>query len=389
MNLIEKLGKLIPCSPAGPVDWDAVGALLASTCFSRMRGIPQNPRFHGEGDVLTHTRMVCEALNGMEKFHALPDRPRTELFLAALLHDIGKAVTTRQENGVWISPNHAPAGSRLAREFLWKEEGFCGCADMQNFRETVCALIRYHMTPEHLTDLQDPGRKLRGIAAAGELAPDLNLDMLCMLAEADAMGRIAEDREEILTQVRLCRMAAEEAGCLAGPYSFTDAHTRYAYLSGRNVQPDQRLYDETWGAVILLSGLPGTGKDTWIRDHCPDLPVVSLDAVRRALHVSPAEGQSGVVQEAREQARAFLRRKQPFIWNATNISREMREKETSLFERYGASVRIVYLETGWEQRCERNAGRKEAVPEPAVAGMLRKTVPPMPDEAQTVEWICT
>ena len=389
MNLIENLGKVIPCSPAEPVDWEAAGALPLPACFSRMGEIPQEPRFHGEGDVLTHTRMVCEALIRMERFHELPDRARAELFLAALLHDVGKVGTTRQENGVWISPNHASAGSRLTREFLWKEEGICGSADMLNFRETVCALIRYHTAPEHMTDLQDPGRKLRGIAAAGELAPDLNLDMLCMLAEADVLGRIAEDREEILTQVRLCRMAAEESGCLDGPYPFADPHTRYAYLSGRNVLPDQRLYDETWGEVILLSGLPGTGKDTWIRENCPGLPVVSLDMIRRALHVSPSENQTGVAQEAREQARDCLRRKQPFVWNATNLSREMRERETGLFERYGARVRIVYLETGREQRSERNAGRKDAVPESAVARMLAKTVPPLPDEAQTVEWICT
>ena len=36
----------------------------------------------------------------------------------------------------------------------------------------------------------------------------------------------------------------------------------------------------------------------------------------------------------------------------------------------------------------RNAGRADAVPENAVAGMLGKTVPPMPDEARAVEWIC-
>ena len=38
----------------------------------------------------------------------------------------------------------------------------------------------------------------------------------------------------------------------------------------------QELYDDTWGEVILMCGLPGTGKDHWIRSHCPSLPTVWL-----------------------------------------------------------------------------------------------------------------
>ena len=152
--------------------------------------------------------------------------------------------------------------------------------------------------------------------------------------------------------------------------------------------PDQPLFDPTWGEVVLLSGLPGTGKDTWIQANCPDLPMVSLDALRRKMRVKPIDNQSAVLQAAQEQARELLRKKQPFVWNATNLTMETRRKQIDRFERYGARVRVVYLETPWMERIRRNAGREDAVPEGAVERMLEKTVPPTPDEAQTVEWLC-
>lgn len=58
-------------------------------------------------------------------------------------------------------------------------------------------------------------------------------------------------------------------------------------------------------------------------------------------------------------ARAFLRRKEPFVFNATNLSAMIRGKWIQLFHQYGARVRIVYLETGWTERERRNASRAD------------------------------
>ena len=153
------------------------------------------------------------------------------------------------------------------------------------------------------------------------------------------------------------------------------------------MQPQQELFDDTWGEVILLCGLPGTGKDTWCRANYPCYPVVSLDDIRRKLQVRPTENQGRVIQAAQESAREYLRKKEPFIWNATNLTKDTRRKMVSLFERYGARVRIVYLETDWNTRVERNLGRKDAVPEAVAERMLRNMVLPTAEEAQVVEWV--
>lgn len=378
---------LIPASEDEEIDWSAIESLFAPCGLSNLTLTPQNPAYHGEGDVLTHTKLVCDTLNRMDAFHALPPRQKTALFLAAVLHDIGKGKTTRLEDGVWVSPHHASTGSMIVRAFLWRDCGFCGTVEKARLRETVCALVRFHMLPMHLIEQEDAVHIAREVASIAELAPDFSWELLCLLAEADARGRIAEDMDACLEKVELCRLLTEEAGCFRSHYPFPDAFTKRAYLSGRRVPPDHSLFDDTWGEIIMLSGLPGTGKDTWIRENAPELPMISLDEIRKELTVDPAESQGAVVQTAHERAREYLRKKQAFVWNATSLTKETRQRQVSLFERYGAIVRIVYLETDWSTRTARNRERLDKVPESAVERMLEKTVPPTPEEAQIVDWI--
>ena len=67
-----------------------------------MAATPQNTRWHGEGDVYTHIRLVCQVLTGLADFRAM--EPAVRDALAALLHDIAKAATTWLEDGAWSEP---------------------------------------------------------------------------------------------------------------------------------------------------------------------------------------------------------------------------------------------------------------------------------------------
>ena len=135
-----------------------------------------------------------------------------------------------------------------------------------------------------------------------------------------------------------------------------------------------------------MSGLPGTGKDTWLKHNMPDLPIISLDDIRRAYKHPPTAAQGKVANIAREQAKEYLRQHQPFVWNATNITAQMRESLISLFETYHAHVSIVYLETDWQTLLERNRFREDAVPQPVIEGMMGKMTLPEAFEARKVVW---
>ena len=157
-------------------------------------------------------------------------------------------------------------------------------------------------------------------------------------------------------------------------------------MSGKNIPRGAELYDGTWGTVIIMSGLPGTGKDTFIKEHYPDYPMVSLDGIRKEFGISPTAPQGKVIDEANKRASALLREKAPFIWNATNITDITRKRLTEKLVSYNASVKTIYLETRWEELLRRNSSRKAEVPEKKIEEMLDKLTPPGPHEAFYTEW---
>ena len=383
---MDELLALVP-APGEPVRWQAILDSALRPWLLPMADTPQNPVWHGEGDVLTHTRMVCEALVALPGWRALAQEARAQVFVAALLHDVGKPACTRQEGGAWVSPNHGVVGAQVARTLLWQAFGLGGTQAGMQWREAVCGLIRFHSAPLHAADLREPTRRLARIAALGETAPGFRIAGLCLLSQADVRGRIAADTDRQLEQIGFFAELAAEAGCLHAPFAFADAFSRHAFLCGRNVVPGQPLYNDTWGTVILLAGLPGTGKDTYAKQALAHLPMVSLDALRREMGVSPTAPQGGVANAGKELAMGYLRKHQPFVWNATNLTAPIREKQVALFERYGAFVEIVYLETGWEECRRRNQSRAEAVPEGVLEHLMERVTPPTVQEAHAVRWL--
>lgn len=388
MRELDAWLKIVPTMPKWDVSWDKIAESPVKQLIVDMKRTSQNPKFHAEGDVWTHTKMVCEALISLDEFRQLPESRRAILFLAALFHDAGKPACTRWEDDRWTSPNHGSVGAGIVRRFLWQECGLCGTPEKQRFRETICHLIRYHAVPAHIISDPDAHRRLRKIAANQALLPEFSLELLCLLSKADALGRISEDMDDMLYRTGLARELAVEGECYRDCCGFYSDYSRYAYLNGRNILPEQPIYDDNWGEVLMVSGLPGTGKDTWIRENHPDLPVISLDDIRMELKIPPTANQTPVVETARERAKLLLRKKQPFVWNATNLSSAIRQRQVGLFRDYGAGVRIVYLETAWDEMLRRNSDRKAVVPEQAICGMMQHLTPPEIWEACSVEWIC-
>jgi len=362
-----------PQPPAWYLDWQSLHDEYAF--LRRMAECPQDPVYHGEGDVGTHTRMVCEALTSDSRWQELESQEREILFAAALLHDAAKPFTTRHEGGRITSRGHARRGSIMARTLLWEMNVEFG------MREQITALIRNHMTPFHLLDHDDSRRTLYRVSQSARC------DYLGLLAEADARGRIASDRARLIENVALFVEYAREQNCLSHPREFSSDHSRFLYFRKEDRDPDYPAYDDTECEVVLMSGLPGAGKDYWIGENLPDWEVVSLDALRREMNINPTERQGRIVSAARERAREFLRRKQSFVWNATNISRQVREQCINLFAAYNARIRIVYLDIPESKLFEQNSARDEEVPVAVIRGLLDRWEVPDRTEAHRVDWV--
>jgi predicted kinase len=362
-----------PEPPAYPIDWERIEQTFPQ--LRRMEGCPQDGTHHAEGDVLVHTRMVVESLASLPAWRALPRPEREIVFTAALLHDVAKPDCTRVEDGRITSRGHSKRGAITARTLLW------GMDSPFNLREQVAALIRFHQIPFFLIDKPEGRRTLY------EVSQSARCDLLALVAEADARGRVCADSQRLLDNISLFKQYAEEHGCLDGPREFPNDHGRFLYFRKEGRDPDYAAYDDTVCEVVMMSGLPGAGKDFWVAENLADLPVLSLDALRREMKVSPTENQGPVVSRAREAAREYLRKKQPFVWNATNISRQMRELSINLFAAYNARVRVVYVEAPEGRLFAQNRERADAVPAEVIRKLTARWEVPDLTEAHRVDCV--
>jgi predicted kinase len=241
-------------------------------------------------------------------------------------------------------------------------------------REQVCNLVRYHMVPYRLVDAPDWQRQL--------LALGLNTrcDLLTLLARADARGRICQDQQFLLDQIDLFAQLARE-----NPPRFADDHSRVTYFL-RGGDPERVVFHQPRCRVTLMTGLPAAGKDHWVAQHGKGRPVISLDALREEMDVRPSEDQGAVIQRAREQAREWLRQGCDFIWNATNLSQQLRQRILNLCFDYNADVTIVYLEAPLGEIERRNQLRDRPVPGAVIEKMLRRWEVPDLQEAHEVKY---
>lgn len=352
---------------------------LARNCsgLSRLKNIPQNPEYHGEGDVYRHTEMVCGKLMELPEWRELEKEEQELLFLAAAFHDIGKAVCTKQQDGQWVSPKHAIIGEKEFRRIAYKEAEQFGLTFRQ--RETAAKLIRYHGLPVWFWTKQRPELDLL------KAAESIPLRLLYLLSKADVQGRIEKQPGKMEENVELFADYARESGVWEKPFLFANPYTRYQYFHKEGLWQEAELFDDTEFDVILMSGLPLAGKDSWIEKKGKEMPVISLDEIRKKMGISPAKGSGRVVQAALEEAKNLLRRKEPFIWNATNIIQETRQKLVGLFAGYGARVHIMYLEAPYRELFARNRKRERYIPELVLEDMIKKLELPAPWEAYDVK----
>lgn len=173
-------------------------------------GVPQDVKWHPEGDVWTHTMLSLDCMSrelgvGNEK-SGMKEKQKLKLLLAVLCHDLGKPLTTtvELENGEtfnWISSQrstlsaqrfariraigHEKAGLEPTRTFLYR------LTDEHDFIESILPLVEHHLKP---SQFYSQGAKA---AAIRRLATKVNIEELVLVAKADYFGRMKNGREKM------------------------------------------------------------------------------------------------------------------------------------------------------------------------------------------------
>ncbi len=365
--------------PNSEIDWSLVEDTF--NWFADLKGVPQDPKWHAEGDVFIHTKLVVDSLISLPEFKEEKDLDQNILYASALLHDIEKRSTTTTEtiDGVTsiISPKHSKRGEATTRELLYKE-----IPTPFIVREKIAKLVRHHGLPLWVIDKENPQKEVIKVSLV------LNTRHLYILAKADVLGRECIDKEDVLLKIELFKTLCEENNCFGKNRLFNSNLARYLYLNKPEMALEYEPFDNLEYSVYMMSALPGTGKDTYINKNL-DYPVLSLDEIRRENRISPTDkkGNGKVIQLGKEKAKEFLRQKQSFVFNATNLTRDIRNKWTSLFNDYKARIKIIYLEVPYNQLLTQNQNRDYSVPNHVVDKLIKKWQIPEYEEAHEIEYI--
>lgn len=180
--------------PSHALDLLAEGGLLAAFLpeLLALRGCPQDPRWHPEGDVWAHTAKMLDLA---------PPPPRDPaLVWAILLHDIGKPATLQTTLGPdgaprHRTPNHAAVGAEMAEPILRRLK------ESRALIEPVVATVRNHMQFVELPRMREANvRKMLG-------RPTMPLELA--LHRLDCLASHGKLDLYELAQRRLAEFAAE------------------------------------------------------------------------------------------------------------------------------------------------------------------------------------
>ncbi len=142
---------------------------------------PQDPEWHPEGDVWTHTLMVIDEAR---RRNADLDRARlTTVMLGAVCHDLGKPETTAIIDGRWRSPGHEAAGVPAATRIL--DRFNINSVDGYDVRRQVLGLVAEHLRPSAFHKTRDTVKD----GAFRRLAARVDLELLVRFGRADCHGR--------------------------------------------------------------------------------------------------------------------------------------------------------------------------------------------------------
>jgi tRNA nucleotidyltransferase (CCA-adding enzyme) len=145
-------------------------------------GVPQDPEWHPEGEVFTHTLMALDEAARLRD-GSEDDRP---LMWGVLCHDLGKPATTREEGGRVRSPAHDVGGIEPTRALLARMRL------AHDLVEKVCALVEHHLAPA-LFVKQESGPKAYRRLARKLGAASVSVELLVRVARADHFGRTTEE----------------------------------------------------------------------------------------------------------------------------------------------------------------------------------------------------
>ena len=304
-----------------------------------------NP-YHLEGSVFTHTMLVINQLedgNDVVSQHVL---------IAALLHDIGKPISRKinieKERVNFFG--HEPMSAFLALDIV---DHIVKDFKLKSInKRLLIEMIALHTEGFKLNEKQLTERLINNHALSGYLT---------LLSNADQHGRFYEDEGRLKKSLE--------------------------------IKTKDNFHSEN--TVILMVGLPCSGKSTIIKEKYKDFAILSRDDIVMELGAKQnildyntafrSVNQEEVDQILEKRKREYIKKKLNVVIDMTNMSRKSRRKRLSGFKGYEKHAHVVM--TSLLNIKERDKNREgKGIPDHVFENMSKSFYPPLYDEFDEIHW---
>lgn len=323
------------------LDWGRIETIPE---FARLAATKQSNIWHREGDVLAHTKLVCRHMAELlaEEEGTLYYRI---MMAAAACHDLGKPDTTYFDvsDNDYHCKNHGDRGDKITRALLREETPI--------IRETVCYIVRNHMTLHHILSM-DPERIDRKLITMSWGYATVN-DMLKMKI-ADSRGSVndSETEEVLLDTVSTIRSKAMLLGCLDGPYRFPSRTAKHMFFATGKVTDAADDTEARRIQMYVMVGLPGSGKN-FTADHLleKDVRQISRDDIRKEIGMKGEKPQGDRDEESKvtrifnRKVREACRNGEDFVSNNVNVRLKYRRELADLVKTENVTVTYIIVDT--------------------------------------------
>jgi predicted kinase len=355
-----------------------------------LKTTPQDHIWHAEGDVHIHTDMVLKEIYDLIENEAsyLSDDNKFVLIMSALLHDIAKPVVTktafleREKRECVIAPRHEVQGvSYLSHKLNLFD------ISVEN-QKKILALVGYHQVPKLLVikDKNEWHYK--------DLSKKAPCELFYWLEIADMKGRTCADLENQLEYLELFRLYSEQYECFEKRYEGKISENDYvnykgwkALLNGDIFMPEEAEskyfnHQNEHSHLVVMTGLSGVGKSSYIEEHYHDYLKISLDNIREELgDRQDMSNEAEVLRIAKDRLKIALAKKENIVYDATNVRKDFRAKVLDIGEAYHALTEIVYIKDSLDNVLQRDANRTYSVGKNVILSQDYRFECPEMDEA--------
>ena len=361
--------------------------------------------WHAEGNVHIHTDMVLNEMYEILSKNTFNESEQFVLILSALFHDIAKPITTKTiHSDIYnrtcvISPNHEQKGMdylfhKLLNYVNHKNPDY---RDFITFNEVIDIIgaVGYHQMPKKILSknfnqfsLADCARKAKPY-------------LLYYLEVADFKGRHCDDIHSQLDYLELFRSYMEDYNYFKG-FEKTSLnidneyilHKGFELLKNGDISMIEEAHakffqeKEDYSNLVVLTGLSGVGKSTYINKNYSSYHLISLDNIREELTFRSDQSDPALITRiARDELKKLLAKKENVVFDATNIRFELREKILNIGHNYGALNTLIFMADGVDNIIARDKKREYSVGEKTILNQEYSFQTPEKSETHNVIWV--